>query len=420
LNSSIQPARLPRTLYVFTVFNAAFTLLFALILRLTRANHYGPHANGVAIAHRNFADLLDFTAQFRFFHSAAFFHQPTVFMHPASLAVAYHLVFLFGSRAVAAYAAALLLTVAAAVILFTRALIRRGIVPLRAAIFAALTLIFAWPAWFCLKQGNFEFLLFALLALGLCAFLHRRHYPAAACFAIAGVMKFYPFLFLGLLLAARRYRAFFFGLTIAATTLLLSLWLVCPDIALSWHGMFTGLGAFRNDYILHYQTAEGGLDHSLFSLVKLLLAALGHFGLLHDAARMNHLTLVYVLVVACAGIALWIIRIRHLLLANQVLALTIVAILLPPVSFEYTLMHLYLPWAMLVFLAIQGGESSRRALFCAFILLALLVSPMTELWLLGWGLAGELKALLLLLLFALALRYPFPGRQFASSAAEDA
>jgi hypothetical protein len=406
VNSSTKPAQLPQSLHVFTAINALLTLFFALILRLNRAHHYGPHAAGVPVTHRNFADLLDFTAQFRFFHTAAFFQQPTIFMHPAPLAVAYHLVFRFGSHAVAAYAAALMLTVAAAALLFARSLIRSRLAPLPAASFVATTVLFAWPVWFCLKQGNFEFLLFALLALGLCAFLHRRFGLAAACFGVAGVMKIYPLIFLGLLLAARRYRAFFAGLAAAAATLLISLWLVCPDIALSWRGMLAGLGAFRSGYIVAYQSAEGGLDHSLFSLVKLTLAALGHFGFLHNAVRMNHLTLAYVAIVALAGTILWLIRIRHLPLANQVLSLTVAAIMLPPVSFEYTLMHLYLPWAMLVLIAIHGREAPHRALLAAFMLLAILVSPLTELWFHGWGLAGALKALLLFILFVLALKYP--------------
>jgi hypothetical protein len=61
---------------------------------------------------------------------------------------------------------------------------------------------------------------------------------------------------------------------------------------------------------------------------------------------------------------------------------------------------------MLVLIAIHGREAPHRALLAAFMLLAILVSPLTELWFHGWGLAGALKALLLFILFVLALKYP--------------
>ncbi len=415
MKPTVKPAR---GIYAFAALNAALTLLFALIRYLTRAHHFGPHANGVPVYHRNFADLLDFTTQFRYFHQPAFFHQTSVFVYPAPLAVVYRFFFLFGNQAAAAFAVVLLLVFVTAAILFARALMRRGLDTLPAVVLSALALLFAWPVWFCLKQGNMEFVLFAFFAVGLCAFLRGKSLLAATCFGVAGVMKIYPLIFLGLLLATRRYRAFFFGLAIAAATLLLSLWLVCPDLAVSWHGMLTGLGSFRGDYILRYQTAQSGLDHSLFGLVKLAFATLGHFGFLHNAERMNHLTIAYVVVAALAGLTLWIVCIRHLPVTNQVLALTVAAILLPPVSVEYTLMHLYLPWAMLVFIALQGRESqsaARGPLLLAFVLLGVLLSPLTELWLLGWGLAGELKAVLLLLLFAISLKIPLPGSESAAS-----
>jgi len=408
---------IPRFVWLATAVNASLSLLWALILHLHRKNHFTPHANGVAVYHRNFADLLDFTAQFRFFHQAAFFHQPSVFLQPPPLAVAYRIVFLFGSHALTAFCATLVLGFLVADLLFMRCLIRRGVATMPAAGLAALTLLFAWPVWFDLKQGNLECILWIALATGVYAFFHRRPFAAAACFALAASMKIYPLLYLGLLLARKQYRAFFFGLGVAAATLLLSLWLVCPDMSESWHGMLTGLGLFHSNFILAYQSAEGGLDHSLFSLVKLLLAALGRFGLLQNPAFMSHLTATYFAVVAISGIALWIVRIRHLPAVNQLLALTVAAILLPPVSFEYTLMHLYLPWSLLVLVAIQTDGQNREerpsalpaGLLPVFLLLAVLVSPLTELMHHGWGLAGECKAVLLLLLFLLALKYPFPS-----------
>jgi hypothetical protein len=416
LSSSSKPAR---GLFLFTTINLALILLFAGVLRYNYLQLKHSHAVGTSVSHAagagifrgSFPDLLDYPEQFRFFHSTAFFHQSTILMYPAPLALPYRFFFFFGSYAAPALVAALLLLFTAMVVILARTLIRRGLQPPLAVRFVLLTLLFAWPVWFCLKQGNFEFLIFGFIAAGVYAFWHRNPYLAAFCFAVAGSMKIYPLIFLGLLLAARRYRAFFLGLATTAGILLLSLWLECPDIAVSWHGMTAGLAAFFSAYVTHYQIAQCGLDHSLFGLVKLGLAASGHMDWMNNVARMGHLAYAYLAVVALSGLTLWIIRIRHLPPVNQVLALTVAAIMLPPVSFEYTLMHLYIPWVMLVLLAIQGREavfSGRRPLLVAYVFIAVLVSPLTEFWFHGWGMGGEMKAVLLLLLFILALKFPFP------------
>ena len=42
--------------------------------------------------------------------------------------------------------------------------------------------------------------------------------------------------------------------------------------------------------------------------------------------------------------------------ANQLLALTAFMVMLPPISYFYTLVHLYAPWVVLVFVAIRAGR----------------------------------------------------------------
>jgi hypothetical protein len=77
-------------------------------------------------------------------------------------------------------------------------------------------------------------------------------------------------------------------------------------------------------------------------------------------------------------------------------------------------MHLYISWAMLVLLAIKGSEAvfvGQRPLLVAYIFIAVLVSPLTEFWFHGWGMGGEMKAVLLLLLFIVALKFPFTGSE---------
>jgi len=124
---------------------------------------------------------------------------------------------------------------------------------------------------------------------------------------------------------------------------------------------------------------------------------------------MGHILTFYLAVAALTGLTLYFVRIRHLPIINQVLCLCVAAILLPPVSYDYTLMNLYIPWAMLVLFA-QDQDRAKRSvpgLMAAFICLAFLVSPETEFIFRGQGFAGQVKAGALVLLMYIALKYPF-------------
>jgi hypothetical protein len=116
-----------------------------------------------------------------------------------------------------------------------------------------------------------------------------------------------------------------------------------------------------------------------------------------------------VLVGALAGLILYLLKIRHLPLINQVLCLCIASILLPPVSYDYTLMHLYIPWAMLVLFA-QEQWASRRSvagLTAALALLAFLFAPESEMICQSVRFGGQLKAIALMALLVVSLKYPF-------------
>ena len=194
----------------------------------------------------------------------------------------------------------------------------------------------------------------------------------------------------------------------AAVSTLAGLWLVCPDIAYSWRQTVLALTTFGHQYVAGVRTQEIGFDHSLFALVKLLMTILGAQS---SAARPG----VYLLTVALGGILLFLLRIRHLPVPNQVLCLSVAAILLPPLSYDYTLLHLYAGLVLLSFVAIQQ-EATRKTgvpqkripgLWAAFLILAFLLPPQSELIWHGDRYAGQVKALALLALGYVSLRYPF-------------
>jgi hypothetical protein len=219
-------------------------------------------------------------------------------------------------------------------------------------------------------------------------------------------MKFYPIVFAGLLLARRQYRATAVALATAAVSMAASLWLVCPDVRVSWRGMQQGLAAFRVWYMLGYE--QVGFDHSVFAGVKALWLMVSGKPLPPQSLAL--LLGIYMPGIAFAGIVLYFDRIRKLPVVNQVLCLTIATILLPPVSYDYTLLHLYAPWAMLVLVAMDGRERAVPGLTAAFVCLAVAMTPLSEAIVHGQGYGGQGKAVALVALFGISLRFRFGSR----------
>jgi Glycosyltransferase family 87 len=288
-------------------------------------------------------------------------------------------------------------------LLFGRELVKRGVAVAKAAGFVALSLVFAYPVWYDLKQGNIEICVWVMVALGVWAFCKGHGYSAAACFGVAGAMKLFPLVYLGLLLARRKYREAFFGLLTAAVTTVVSVWFIGRNFLDTWRQINLMMDEFRVTYMLHLRLDEIGFDHSLFGLYKRLSPQLPPIRVLSDILT------AYLATAAIAGIALYFLWIRRLPLVNQVLCLTVAAILLPPVSYDYNLMQLYVPWALLVLFA-QRRYILREAvsgLTAAFVCFAILFSPESEFIYHRVIFGGQIKAVVLVVLMCVGLRYPF-------------
>jgi hypothetical protein len=149
-----------------------------------------------------------------------------------------------------------------------------------------------------------------------------------------------------------------------------------------------------------YDWGSIGFDHSLFALLKLLLRPL-HLpltGLLH----------VYMPFAGLVGVLLYFIRVRKLPLANQFLFLTTMSILIPPTSFDYTLVQLYSPFAVLLFAVIDDRFIRMTPMF---VTLGFLFTPTNFLFLHGEGFAGQIKAILLTALICFTVQRPASRRE---------
>jgi len=351
------------------------------------------------------SDFTCYTERFRYFHQIQFFTvsgQP--FTYPAPIAIVFEIFFGYfrhPERAFAAFCAAVYVLGG---ILFSRALSHRGVSAVVAVAFTATAMLASYPFQLMFFLLNIEVVVWALVALGIWLHVKKRPWHAAVCFGLAGSMKYFPLVYVGLLLARKQYWQSAFALVVCFVSTVGSLLMLGPTIPAAYHGLAGQLSGFRSFYILGFNRTDNGIDHSLFALIKLVLVVT------HKLRYIAFLPLPYLAIAALVGCLLYFGRIRKLPQLNQVLALSVAAVLLPPLSHDYTLVHLYAPWAMFVFYALRNP--GRKALWAVFACFAMLFSAQNFLVLWHDGIAipvaGQAKALLLLVLFGIALVLEFP------------
>ena len=352
----------------------------------------------------HFRDFYLYQPRYQFFHSPNFLRSPGAeYLYPAPVAVLYKIFYLF-PYSTDVFLVALSTTFLTALVLFCRALLQRNLTPLALVPLISVVVLCSYPFAFEFERANMEWIIWLLVVTGLWAFLKHHGYAAAIFFGTVGALKLYPLIFIALFLPRRQYRQFAFAIAVMILVTISGLWLVNPDLANSWAGTQQGIARFSDLYIVHYQDIR--FDHSLFALIK-------GIGLLLDRqVKTPHLVILlarYLPLAALTGSVIWILRIRRLPIINQVLCLTIATILLPPVSYDYTLLHLYIPWAMLVLFTLESQSyflPGLTAIFCSF---AILLAPETEFIRRGQSYGGQIKAVTLLLLFIFALCYRFPS-----------
>lgn len=402
---SSETTPLPSSLYRFVevlLGCLALCLVVEIIARRFFHLHFEPYAT--PFFREFFPDFLNFIPRFHYFGSLLFFSYTGTrpFMYPATMAVLYKLFYFVPGSPLVIFLLTGLVAVTIAIRCLGRGLRHHGISAADSYLFPTCVVLCSYPVWFAGRQANMEIVIWIILMAGLGFFLKGYCYSAAACFGLAAALKIYPLIYFGLLLSERRYRQIVFGVLLAAVATLGSLWLVYPVITVAWRNINAGLDLFRSMYMLRVRP-EIGADHSLFALLKLCLHPLP------TPSGVGKLLSVYLGVTAFCGLLLFFARIRTLPVINQILCLSIASVLLPPTSFEYTLLHLLFPLAMLVLLIV---ESVRRrvdvpglklSLGCFAVLLAFLPEIIYR----GHSYGGQIKCITLLVLFVIALRHPF-------------
>ncbi len=402
---------LPHILWLFwfgELLLSALTWITTAYFRDIRHLDTYPYSSPFFQAYSYHFDFLVFKNRFHLFHQTAFYAPLNwPFNYPAPIALIYKVFYSTGPHSLGIFLGFSDLAFTMAAGLFARALVKRGIALRSAILFTAPILLLSYPVMLQLFLANMEVMVFVVLALGLWAYATGRGYLAAACFGLAASMKLFPFVYLGLTLAKKQYKQLFFGISVLLATSIASLWILGPTIGIAYRGIQAGVTAFENIYIFQFNPMESGMDHSLFALLKL------PFVVIQRPHAFHRIIVPYLVIAAVAGILAYFLRIRNLPPVNQVLSISVASVLLPPVSHDYTLLHMYAPWAMLTLFAVDSlcHTPYRRAVSVALTCFLILFTAQNYLITQDVRFAGQMKCLALLVLFFIALRYPFERQQ---------
>ena len=356
-----------------------------------------------------FEDILNYRDRFRLYHRASFysanarlphFHgSPPAFAYPPLDAPLYALFYAFHQPE---YVFLALLSVWLLVIWLGAGRALSMVISPTTQVFAVLGYLAtsAYPVVFLADRANVEVIVLILITLAVLLYANRHSYAAAALLGLAAALKLYPVLLLGLFFSRRRSRALVFALLTGFAATLAALWYSGPTVSLAWQGFLDGVLRFKHQQgeTTHHLAAM--FDHSLFSPWKLP-------GM---TSNPEQLAGAYYLIAAILAAGLFFVRAGRLPFLNRFVFLSISMIVLPPVSYEYTLVHLYLPLLLLLlFLAgSPSGYPEHRTASATFVLLFLVMLPMSLIGDGGFLYAGVVKLAILLSVAGLSLVHPWP------------
>lgn len=393
---------LPVVLKVFLACSCMAPLLTA--VRAYVAYRMGVPANGwEPLADRLFGDLLENRPAFALLHTPDFFND-RIFLpvsYPPFSAI------LMGALYATGYPIAIYLAVAVAWLFVAcwfarKQLLRYGISARSAAWFPVLLVLVSFPIVGLLQRGNIELFVWISAAAGVWAYVSGRNVTAGILWGVAASLKLYPLAFFLLLLSRRAFRGAFAGLASFALASFAAIAYLGPTIAVAAKGSINVIFGYQGLRTAEWSMHELAANHSFFGLVKLAAILLNR--------SPASWTLPYYAIGGALFLWLFAKRLVHLPEVNQLLAVTVFMLMLPPVSYFYTLVHLYAPWLVLVLLHIRAernGVTIPRLGATVLLFLPLFISftLLTYARILLFG--GLVQAVVLYGLLACAVQYPF-------------
>jgi hypothetical protein len=394
--------RLPAVLRMFWVGSVAAFGLMALVGYVEfRMGFPPPHYNPLGGA--RYEDLMEFPPVYRMLHTADFYEgiNTSRVTYPPLGMVLFAALYASG-HPVGLYLGTAAVWLAACVWGVRRPLMAEGIGGVTATLFPLTVALVSFPIAGLLQRGNIELFVWVFAGVGTWLFVRGREDAAAALWGLAAAVKLYPIVLLGLLLPRGKWRAFAVGVGTFVGVTLLSLKWLGPTVGVAWHGAVKNVFRYQGIRVGEWSLHELAANHSVFGLAKLMAVAVG--------LPLARLTLPYY---ACGALLMgwaFFARLWRMPMANQLLALTAFMVALPPISYFYSLVHLYAAWVVLVFVAIRAENAGVRVrgLKAAMLLLVGLFASFMLFTFPRVGLFGGLvQAFLLLWLWVCAVEFPF-------------
>jgi len=346
-----------------------------------------------------FEDILVYHVRFTLFHTRKFFlltRGISAFAYPAGAAPVYEAFNTFAHPDTAYLFLAVIWTAIFTAITWA-ILAKSSTAGTATRLYVRLALL-SFPLIFLIERANIELILWMIVVIGILAYRKGYAVPAAILFGVAASMKLYPIFLLGLFLKRRRdLPAFAVGLVTALAATGLAIAYAGPTFSIAAHGFFTGVDRFQDHYAETVRSAEINFDHSLFSPIK-------YWSYVQHQSLRSLMTPYYLCAGAFAG--LLYLRVRTLPFLNRVIFLVVAMVSLPPVSYSYTLIHLYLPVVLFVAALLQTRNAPATAKVALAILLFLLL-PLIALSVWQNIPAGPIQSFGLLLLLPLAAISPW-------------
>ncbi len=331
---------------------------------------------------------------------------PVMFVYPAPSLVVFAFFIRVFSQPVTAF-----LIFSAAVYLAAAALLRRAVGSITVAI--AVTLLCAYPAVFQMDRGNIEIVPFLFVLGGVTCFARNQYWAAAILFGLAGSIKPFPLLFAYLLLTKRLYKQVFVAGAIFLIANLLALAWIGPTVLDAYHSLAADKVIFFEKFLLKYHPNAIHFDHSLFSCFKQAIRLL--LGWTSEGAMAARLQLAYMIYVPLAmvfaALCLWVFRRKPVL--NQLFAVTIIVLVIPPMSYDYTLIALYIVWGAFAIHLLHDRTVERPLLFLIPFAILMTPHPFLRFGMVGCG--GQVNALLLLFLLGVAFKIDLPSSLFGEA-----
>lgn len=396
-----RPDQLPPLLLSFLLVSSLLTVVALLFSIIARRIGLGlPYSFAYYfIPGDAFSDTRAFWYKFQAFGQQSFFTPANgYFMYPVPLVFVFAALFKSG-HAFTLFLASLFALTASAVYLFARTLRGVGVRSKALLLFVGATVLLSYPLAFLYLRLNIEILIFILTTAGVVCWWRGYNNSAAILFGIAGACKIYPLIFLGLLFGQQRYRSVALGVGIACIVTLTTLWLLGPTIRQAYLWDAFQIGLFQKRFA--GQVSHLGYDHSFFGLIK--------FFTLPWRPDLTLWVSVYTRTAALCSLLLYFTRIRRAPPLNQLLALAILSITLPPVSFDYTLLALYPPFVLLCCYVVRAHRQSLPLpvnLLPHFLLFACIFTPLSFVIFNGAPYGAQVRAMVMIGLLWLAVCRP--------------